>query len=436
MKVAFVSKSAFSHAIDGLTVPAVVSGHTSQLARALIASARTEGHDVAHVYPIAPGSDDACVVDPLDAYPANVRQLPYWDVPLPKATLSSGSLSFTAALYEAGPLDWVVLLYAFPLAPLVQQFCAATGTRFAALLRGGDVYKWLSPDWWRRVQPAVNSASMLGLYAKALRDADYVAAASAWLLGVSQEHGVPCDDILESPAAISVASLTARTELLNDPGIAVLSGTVDPSRRWLLWAGRASPDKRPDLALDAFERAGVSGWQLLLAAAGPLEDQIASRIDSKRVSAALVRASPRVMPALFAGCDALLHTAVPSSTFIDARPSAVTSAAYHAKPVIAPRAERGGVAESLAPINLDAFGFAVDASADVTMQSLVDAMLRLGDAALRAHAGAANSAWSQASSPDAVWARLARGLATARSPTWRRRCQRTQPPASSPSATA
>ncbi|MGW7007553.1 hypothetical protein ACWGCW_33315, partial [Streptomyces sp. NPDC054933] len=206
-----------------------------------------------------------------------------------------------------------------------------------------------------------------------------------------------------------------------DPGVVHRYGQPDTAKKWVISAGRIHPDKNLDLAADIFAGAGLDDWQLVLSGAGGEDAGIGDGSLTELVGkgkAAVVQVPPRIIHALFQVADAYLQTSLPSATFVDARPSSVTSAAFHGKPVVVPIAEAGGVAESLSPENLDAFGFDAVGLAPTDPADRAE-LVRRGGAALGGLrdprlldlVGAANARHAANSSVaavfDRVWAALA-----------------------------
>jgi glycosyltransferase involved in cell wall biosynthesis len=147
-----------------------------------------------------------------------------------------------------------------------------------------------------------------------------------------------------------------------DEGYRPIAGeALRPDRLWLLWSGRLSPDKRPDLALAAFcqaARDGVDRWQLVIAGDG----------DRSLLPGALppgvahVFVPPRSLPHMLRAADGAVHTAVPGS-FIDSRPSSVLAASAYGLPCITVRSDGlGGTDECVPPGVLARLG--VDRPAD------------------------------------------------------------------------
>ncbi len=419
MKVAVVGKSAFSHRVNGIDVPAVIAGHTVQLIRQLLTYAATRGHEVYYLYPTTVAEEDTVVFDPYDNLPEAVTLVPFGDPRFSKTSVHSGWLDLTAALTRAanvnGGLDWVILCYGFPFAPLLGYLKHEQGFRLAVLVRGGDGYKWLDHHWLQQQGPVMNNSEELrSVYKAALSNADFLGVASRWLGRKLRQHDVRFHAVIESPAACEGAVVGIVTRGLFPPtaGISVTYGAMNPEKRWMLTAGRASRDKRADLAIEVFAEAALPDWQLILSVPGPQHDIVAEQARRlKPGSVCVVTTAPRAIGALFKTCDAYIHTSIPSREFVDARPSSVTSAAYYGKPVVAPLAVDGGLTESLSSENIDAYCFDirdVDGQGGTTriVTLAAHAALRLLDCALRESVGLANAEHSKGSSVEAVFGRL------------------------------
>ncbi|MGW8375226.1 glycosyltransferase [Streptomyces sp. ODS28] len=432
MHLLVAGKSAYSLRSGDTTVPITLAGHTAQFTRPLLSWARARGMRVSYAYPLRPAG--CLMTDPYDELPEGVLEVPFTDVEAAKAPLHIGYLSLEASLRRAveenGALDWVFVPYAFPLAPLLVSLREKYGFKLALFLRGGDGYQWLDPDWEGAVRAyggAEQARQACALYRESLEAADFVGAASQWLGSVVEKFGGRWDAVVESPAAMGPAHAPGGDGLpwdkgafLADPGVVPRHGRPDTARAWLLSAGRIHPDKNLDLAADLFAQAALDGWQLVLAGTGAEEHGTGGGTLTRLVEdgrACVIEAPPRVIHALFRVSDAYLQTSLPSDTFVDARPSSVTSAAFHGKPVVVPLAEAGGVAESLSPENLRAYGFdarnlrpADPADRAELVRRGAAAVGGLADAGKRERAGAANARHAAGSSVDAVfdrvWARL------------------------------
>jgi glycosyltransferase involved in cell wall biosynthesis len=423
-------KSAFSRVIDGRVVPITIAGHTAQFMRPLMSYARSRGMAVSYAYPLAPAG--CLMADPFDELPEGVLELPFADVEAAKAPLHIGYLSIEASLRRAvqhhGPIDWVFIPYAFPLSPLFALLKQKYGFKLALFLRGGDGYQWPDGEWPGAVRAfgdARQARIASEIYRESLEAADFVGVASAWLGSVVERFGGRWDAVVESPAAMrppgsGPVPADAKAAFCADPGVTHRFGRPDPAKRWIVSAGRIHPDKNLDLAAEIFAGADLDDWQLVLSGVGADEAGIGDGALAdlvKRGSACVVETPPRIVYAVYEASDAYLQTSLPSSTFVDARPSSVTSAAFHGKPVVVPLAAEGGVAESLSPENLEIFGF--DARGlDIAVPADRAALVSRGAAAVRAlardelreKAGQANARHAAESSVDAVfdkvWAQL------------------------------
>jgi glycosyltransferase involved in cell wall biosynthesis len=422
-----VGKSAYSRVIGGKPVPITIAGHTAQFMRPLMSYALAHGMTVSYAYPLQPSG--CLMFDPLDAVPDGAVEVPFTDVSAAKAPLHLGWLSLEASLRQAveaqGDIDWVFLPYAFPLAPLLAGLKEKYGFQLAVFLRGGDGYQWLDPRWAAdTIGDPGQARQICDLYRESLQAADFVGVASQWLGSVVEQYGVRYHAVVESPAAMwpgpGPEPSWDKERFSTDPSVVRHHGSLDVSKKWVLSAGRIHPDKHLDLAADAFCAARLDGWQLVLSGAGagpgPVAGGLVAELAAKG-EACVIEVPPRIIHGLFQVSDAYLQTSLPSATFVDARPSSVTSAAFHGKPVVVPIAAAGGVTESVAPENLQTYGFDVrdlnpeDPADRAEIVRRATAALRLlDDPALRIRAGAANTRHASASSVDAVFGRVWAGL--------------------------
>jgi glycosyltransferase involved in cell wall biosynthesis len=428
MHLVIVGKSAFSRVIGGSTVPISVAGHTVQLIRPLISYARARHMSVSYIYPLQASESDCLMVDPADKIPDGVVEAPFTDSAAVKSSLRIGWLSVEASLRQAieknGKPDWVVVASAFPLAAVMANLKEKYGFKLALFIRGYDGYKWLDPGSVAGAFGDVEHARQVcDIYRDALLSAEFIGVASQWLGDVVAAHGGRWDMVVESPAATGPAPAQGRwtkERLAAEPGVARLHGDLDPSARWLISAGRLHREKRLDLALDMFSAARLPGWQLVFSGAGAGTDGALDEATRKLLAngeAAAISVPPRIVHALFEVSDAYLQTSLPSADFIDARPSSVTSAAFHGKPVIVPLAEAGGVTESVAAENVREFGFDVrhlDPATPADRAEIVRrgarVLRRLDDAAVVTRVGRANAEQTRGASAEAlfdrVWSRL------------------------------
>jgi glycosyltransferase involved in cell wall biosynthesis len=419
MRLLLVAKSAYSGVNgDGRTHPAILSGHTVGFVRGLVRAARSRGDSITYVYPGYAGPAEVCFFDAADPVPADVDARPFWDEPLPKSAVSSGPVEFCATLAEicADPSrrpDVAAFVYPFPLLVLAAPVLDAAGVPYVVSFRGGDAYRWLAPPPEDATpgQLAIRSA-----YRAALGRSASLTAASSWLADVARESGLAVDGIIGSPppgddqgvspsgASSDPSDAMARKRRYLDEGYRPITGeSLRPDRLWLLWSGRLSPDKRPDLAIRAFRQAAQAGadrWQLVIAGDG----------DRSLLPAALppgvahVFVPPRSMPHMLRAADGAVHTAVPGG-FIDSRPSSVLAASAYGVPCITVRSDGvGGTDECVSPGVLDALGVdrpgdADDADTpageDGIVAGLAAGIARLSDDGLRRRLSQESAGWAR-----------------------------------------
>ena len=416
MHLLIVGKSAFGRIVDGTPVPISIAGHSVQFIRPLISYALERDMAVSYAYPLEASETDCLMFDTGDHLLPAVAEVPFTEVPVPKSPLHVGWMSVEAsvrlAIERKGQLDWVFLASTFPLATILAQLKPRYGYKLALFVRGHDGYKWLDEEWAADTfGPADRTRHMCQIYREALQSADFVGVASEWLAGVMAAHGVRSDLVVESPAAMGPGSWTKSSFLL-EPAVVVRHGAPDPAKSWLLSAGRIHPDKGLDLAAEGFAAAGLSDWQFVIAGVGDEPDSGLAKL-VKQGAACVIEVPPRLVHAAFQVSDAYLHTSLPSTTFIDARPSSVTSAAFYGKPVVVPVAAAGGVTESVSVQDVEAYGFDVrnldaadGAQRAEILSRMAEAITRLQDGKLAATVGAANAAHASQSSVDAVFDRI------------------------------
>jgi glycosyltransferase involved in cell wall biosynthesis len=175
----------------------------------------------------------------------------------------------------------------------------------------------------------------------------------------------------------------ARKRRYLDEGYRPITGeALRPDRLWLLWSGRLSPDKRPDLAIRAFRQAAQAGadrWQLVIAGDG----------DRSLLPAALppgvahVFVPPRSLPHMLRAADGAVHTAVPGG-FIDSRPSSVLAASAYGVPCITVRSDGvGGTDECVSPGVLAKLGVDRAGGEDEIVAGLAASIATLSDDGVR-----------------------------------------------------
>ncbi|MEU7257267.1 hypothetical protein AB0B21_15865 [Streptomyces rimosus] len=95
MHLLVMGKSAYSRVIDKTPVPITIAGHTAQFMRPLISYALAHGMAVSYAYPLRPSG--CLMLDPRDAVPDGVVEVPFNDLSAQKAPLHIGWLSVEAS---------------------------------------------------------------------------------------------------------------------------------------------------------------------------------------------------------------------------------------------------------------------------------------------------------------------------------------------------
>lgn len=393
MRILLVAKSAYS----GSGHPAILSGMTVGFVRGLIRAALARGDELTYVFPAFPGPAEVTFVDDDDPLPAGVVARPFSDEPIPKSAIGAAPVRFVATLADAcrqAPPDVAVFVYPFPLLNLAAPVLAAAGVPFAAALRGGDGYRWL----------AAGEGLEHDAYRDALRQCVSVTAASSWLAEVAERAGVTVDAVVGSPPPSDGVDpeITAdrsgwkRDYLASGPPDVAL----DPDKLWLLWSGRLSTDKRPDLAIEAFGRIGPDRWQLVLAGDGD-RSLLPSPLPA---GVTQVFVPPRLVPRILRATDAALHTALPGA-FVDSRPASVLAATSYGVPCITVRSGgRGGTDECVAPEVLAALAVAPDGDVPQALAASID---RLANDQLRLDLAKRSAEWAR---DQGLWTQSSRFL--------------------------
>ena len=423
MRLLLVAKSAYSGVgPDGRAYPAILSGMTVGFVRGLVRAALENDHPLTYVFPAYTGPSEVTFVDDADPLPAGVVARPFWDAPIAESAVPSGPVEFTALIAdictspETRP-DVAVFVSPFPLLSLAAPLLTAAGVPYVATFRGDDAYRWLAkPGTGPDVSP--NQELVWKAYRDQLQACASTTAASSWLADVARDAGVEVDAIIGSPPASDgvAPEITAdrsrwKHEYLADGYVPVAGEALRPDRLWLLWSGRLSTDKRPDLAIDAFARAATTSdrWQLVIAGEGDrslLPDELPPGVGH-------VFVPPRSLPRMLRAADAALHTAVPGS-FIDSRPSSVLAASSYGLPCITVRAEGvGGTDECTSPEVLRQVGVPGDTDEQAIIAGIATSIDRLTDDATRVALSTDVASWA---TEVGLWDQMDRFLAvTARS---------------------
>ena len=425
MRLLLVAKSAYSGVgPDGRAHPAILSGMTVGFVRGLVRASLAGGHPLTYVFPAYTGPSEVTFVDDADPLPDGVVARPFWDGPVAKSAVSAGPVEFQAVVADvcADPAtkpDVAVFVYPFPLLGLAAPVLRAAGVPYVATFRGGDAYRWLAePAPGPDVSP--NQLLVRNAYRADLQGCASTSAASSWLADVARDAGVEVDAIIGSPppsdgVAPEVTADRSRwkREYLADGYVPLAGEALRDDRLWLLWSGRLSKDKRPDLALQAFARAASvrdqGRWQLVIAGDGDrslLPAQLPPGV-------AHVFVPPRSLPRILRSADAALHTAVPGS-FIDSRPSSVLQFSSYGIPCITVRAEGvGGTDECISPEVLRQVGVQAEGGEPAIVDGIAASIDRLADDPTRVALSGDVAGWAD---DTGLWTQMDRFLeVTARS---------------------
>lgn len=416
MKVAIVGKSAFSLPAKGKPsqrTPIVLAGHTIQLIRPLALAMLKRGWRVAHIFPDTLGPEESAITDEFDTCPTGLAMFAYATGPLPKSVHDVASVALNAAILRAstqlGGLDWCLFVNPFPqllmAQPALRRMKDGGSLPFvAALLRGGDGYKWTDAAYVEQIIGDSEQAhEVVEWYKDVLREVDLRFCASRWQRTMLDRRGLGVDGILPSPPAPISALDPIDCKKLLEQLLKPIWGTLDPSLSWLSLVGRIHPDKAPSLALSAFSQAGLDGWQIVVAGSGDataIEEMVKRAPDDVRRRMAVISVPPRLLPELYGASEAFIHTSLPSNHFVDARPSSLTSACFAGKPVVAILS--GGVAECISDANLAALCLPYDDSysqADLE-RTLAERLAALQDTTLVLRICAANWAHARTNKAD------------------------------------
>lgn len=342
-----------------------MAGHTVQLIRPLVSLLHEQQSQVAIVFPIENVDDEAIIYDAHDKVPGELIFSPYSSKAIPKSVHQSGYLELNSAIIDAGDklghVDWVLFVNSYPALLFADyalnelKLTSKGRTKVGVLLRGGDGYKWTQTDFLSNwFQNEKVGKCIQKMYITTLLRTDFVATASTWLKHIVEGVGVTVSEVIPSPPVpLPVQSSNTNKQIIAE-NITPLFGRIDPFSKWIVVAGRFHPDKCPALAISAFSILPTNSYQLIFAGAGNVEFIVELIKDTPKGihnRIVLITVPPRLLANLYSAANIVLHTAMHSKNFTDARPSAITSAAFHGKPVVA--IGGGGVAECLSKKNIE-----------------------------------------------------------------------------------
>ncbi len=404
MRFLIFGKNCYTHEIsDGRVIHPVLAGHPLAFTRPLISRLLADGHNVALISSEHESATDArlCgskLTPPNDLILRLIGQTDYPKVALGQELI--GTLDAVDSASSAmGGVDWVLFVYAFPsllFAPFVQR---ATGARAAAFLRGGDGYKYLSPDTANGLLgESVSTRVITEEYRRALQNCDRVFAVSRWLASRAAENGIVVDDVV--PAFTPTPPRQPRRR--QDIPVAIRLGRLDTTQRWLVTAGRMSSDKNLVNVIAAFESSGCEGWQLILLGDGPERDTVCARAAASRRSRDIIIGStdPDTLAEILLASDAYVHGAIGSTEFRDSRPSSVLAACSAGLPIVFFDDDHG-VHECVSSLNRQLLACRLSRKNN-DASVLAMGLRKLRDSATMAEVGKANRIFSQEFSGDNI----------------------------------
>jgi len=417
MNIAIVGKSCYTTIVSSKELTTTLAGHTMAFTRQLIPFLISHKHQVALVSPCETAPEDSIVHERNCLIPKNLKIVPFTAIQFPKVPTHDSSLSLLASMSELieewGNIDHILCVYCFPFLPILETLKKYFNYKIVAFLRGGDGYKFLDYNFLRKQSGADNRARyIVDFYRYSLNQAEFVFCVSKWLRSRVETLGVEVDDIIPSPALVEETEVCYEN-CRNKKSFAQLLrnsctyGRLDPEKKWLTTSGRLSIDKRLDLAIKAFSRWNNKNWQLVITGAGPIATSLIKLIrgyDEDKICLVLV--PPQRMATMFRLADAYIHTAIASSSFIDSRPSSVTSAAFYGKAVIFPQCKEGGVAESLSRSDTQCLGFRVFQDDADTVEEIANKLRLLEDKKLIMSIEKANRSFASSFNPGNIFRRV------------------------------
>jgi glycosyltransferase involved in cell wall biosynthesis len=404
LKFIIVGNSPYSFVKNGIPINGCLHGHAVAFTRQFLPFLISQGHKVCLILPDRTPLHDSNFDVKNDPIPNGLTLIPFMTFQSPYIP---SFLTFLAALEEGNNhmegIDFVLSVYPYPYSVLIQLARHNYGYKTAAFLRGGDGYAFINPEFLNS-HFGLDKQEMNSLvYRRSLNEMDFVFTTSDWLRKEVIYSGVKVDDVIPAPAIendnLQSSSNEDQSKIkcvdLFRPLIKF--GTIDPQKKWLLSASRFSSDKHLDLAIEAFSKANLKNWQLIITGIGPLENELIKLVQEFRLSSNVVIlfSPPRLVAHLFANTDAFLHVAIPTEKFIDSRPSSVTTASYYGKPVIFPLAEKGGVSESISPDNISHLGFAPGNCRNETIENITAKIMMLNRNLLMNRIGESNRIFAQ-----------------------------------------
>jgi len=187
--------------------------------------------------------------------------------------------------------------------------------------------------------------------------------------GYAEGLGIRVDSIAPAPAfkpcigidGFENESQALKKRLLMIPRLKDQLKGLSPEKNWICFIGRLSFEKHPDLALKGFSlsKQCKKNAALVFAGNGPMEKELREKAKSVG-NVFFCELHPSEVPLMCKCSRAMIHTAIPSSRFIDGRPGSVTNASYVGCPVIFPFEKSlncGGAHESLGSANRSLLSF-------------------------------------------------------------------------------
>jgi len=405
-----VGKNGFNLPRD-LEVPSVLSGHSSLLTPQLIDFLLKRGHEVSLVCPRSAGRSDQ-IYEAGPYAPNQLRVFPYGDTKFAKTPQSVPLDAFVAAMgaaFGAGSCSHmkttVISIYGFPFAPMVECLRPAFNFSHLVLLRGGDGDRWLSSNMLQSEYTNFNEAdTIVKWYVSALTNADAIFTASEWLATRARSHDIAITSVIPTPPPDLDPTQAVEFGKHVLSKIAKENSLVVEGKKILLFAGRDSPEKRPDLALRAFAEWQDENWVLLMLGIPAPQQGDVSLPKGKNVGFSTV--SPFHFAALAHVSHGFIHTSLKLNGFEDARPSAVSIAASAGCSVVFPK-NVGGVSECVSGLNQEMFGFdVVHDSVDETTDGIVRSLRNLNCSDKTERVRASNMSHYDNLKPDIIFEEL------------------------------
>ncbi|MFW9881437.1 MAG: glycosyltransferase [Candidatus Thorarchaeota archaeon] len=421
MNFVIVGKSCYSFTTNGAKVVNTLAGHTQAFTKQLIPYLLHNGHRVALLCPLKSGINDSIIWNPKNIVPNNLYINCFSSYNIPKIPNGTLYFDFITAFSEINTkfngIDWVFSVYAFPYICLINSLKPFYNFYTAVFLRGGDGYKFLDIDYLKNTLGLHKyTETHIDTYRTFLNKSDLIFTVSNWLKNKVMQYGIPVNDIIPAPALTLFSINNNNSPIQNQKEFFIekidnktIKNKINLKKKWLITVSRFHKDKHLDLIIDSFIKWDSNNWQLILAGDGPLKNEIISQVSNHK-DIIVIQLPLELTQLLFQSCDAYIHAAIPSSSFIDSRPNSITTSAYYGKPVILPKSEIGGAKESISDINYQELGFTLSKLKENMIIDIIEKFNKLDNQSLINVISLSNYEYAKFFNPENIFNKIEKAL--------------------------